>query len=161
LLVYCHSRKCNLLGLSLVIPGAGRQNDTEGIEMSGAPLFLFLAVAMVAVFSFVSVAVWADNRRKEREAYYRSETVKKIAESQAGGGGSAIEYLREEERIAMRRRREGVRLGGLITAAVGAGLMVFLHGMDSNEPAYLMGLIPFLVGVALLGYTYIMAPKDK
>jgi hypothetical protein len=129
--------------------------------MSGAPLFLFLAVAMVAVFSFVSVAVWADNRRKEREAYYRSETVKKIAESQAGGGGSAIEYLREEERIAMRRRREGVRLGGLITAAVGAGLMVFLHGMDSNEPAYLMGLIPFLVGVALLGYTYIMAPKDK
>jgi hypothetical protein len=161
LLVYSYSRKCNRLGHPLVIPNAGKQYGTEGIEViEGAPLFLFLAVSMVAVFSFVSVAVWADNRRKEREAFYRSETVKKIAESQAGGGGSAVEYLREEERIAMRRRREGVRLGGLITAAVGVGLMVFLHGVETVEPAYLMGLIPLLVGVALLSYSYLMAPKD-
>jgi len=71
------------------------------------PFFLFLSVACVAVFSFVAVAAWASERRREREAYYKSETLKKIAESQGPGSSSALELLREEERIEARRRREG------------------------------------------------------
>jgi hypothetical protein len=45
------------------------------------------------------VATWASERRKEREAYYRSETIKKVAELQGTGSQSALEVLREEERI--------------------------------------------------------------
>ena len=37
-------------------------------------------VTMVAVFTFVTVATWAENRRKERESYYREETYRKIVE---------------------------------------------------------------------------------
>jgi hypothetical protein len=36
-----------------------------------------------------------------------------------------IEFLREEEKNATRRRQEGQKLGGLITVAVGIGMMVF------------------------------------
>jgi len=51
------------------------------------------------IFSFLSIAVWTDARRKEREAFYRSETVKKIAESPAAGP-LVIEFMREHERNA-------------------------------------------------------------
>jgi hypothetical protein len=81
-------------------------------------VFLFLSVATVAFFSFIAVAVWSAQRRRERQAYYNSETAKKIAESQEAGTTAAIEYIRESERNAARHRREGHKLGGLITVAV-------------------------------------------
>jgi hypothetical protein len=131
----------------------------EDVMSSGVALFLFLAVASVAMFSFVAVATWSDARRKEREAYYQGETVKKIAESQGAGATSALELLREQHRIATLRTREGVKLGGVITAAVGIGVMAMLRGLERNEPAYLVGLVPLLIGVAMLTYVYFLAPK--
>jgi len=125
-------------------------------------LFLFLGIGSIALFSFLAVATWSGERRREREAYYRSETIKKIAESQGAGNAGAMEILREEERIALRRRREGQKLGGLITIAVGISMMVFLRSMTRHdpEPAYLVGMIPLLIGVALLVYAYVLAPKE-
>jgi hypothetical protein len=136
-----------------------KENDMDYSHF--LPMFLFLSVASVAVFSFVAVAVWSTERRKEREAYYRSETLRKIAEAQATGGTSAIEFLREEEENAARRLREGQKLGGLIVLAVGIGLMIFIKGVSPNNasPAYLVGLFPLLVGAALLVYAYLLAPK--
>ncbi len=118
---------------------------------------LFVPLLLIAVFSFVAVLVWADTRRREREALYRSEMIKKVSESQ--GGGSLVEFLREEERIAAARNREGQRLGGLVTVAVGVALVAMLTGLDRNEPAYLVGLIPLLAGAAILFYSYLLAPK--
>ena len=121
------------------------------------PMALFLSVGAIALFSFVAVATWSDNRRREREAYYRSETLKKIAEM---GTDNAVAVLREEERNALRRRLEGIKLGGLVTAAVGVGLMVFLRALVADEPVYLVGLIPLLIAASLLAYSYIVARKD-
>ena len=125
--------------------------------MTGLPLALFLAVGAIALFSFVAVATWSDNRRREREAYYKSETIKKLSEMQ---GDDGLALLREEENRAVRQRREGIKLAGLVTTAVGIGLMVFLRGVARDEAAYLVGLIPLLVGFALLAYSYILAPKE-
>jgi hypothetical protein len=118
-------------------------------------------VGSIALFSFLAVASWADARRKEREAYYRSETLKKIAESSAEGATSSMELLREQEKNAAKRRIEGIKLGGLITTAVGIGVILLLHGLEHEEPVYLAGVIPLLIGVAMLAYTYILAPKEK
>jgi uncharacterized membrane protein len=125
------------------------------------PVFLFLSVASIALFSFVAVAVWSSERRREREAYYRSETLKKITETQGAGGSSAIEFLREEEKNVAKRRREGLKLGGLITAAVGLAMLVFIRAVDRGDPAYLVGLIPLFIGAALLAYTYFLAPSQE
>jgi hypothetical protein len=123
-------------------------------------MFVFLAVGSIALFSFLAVSVWVDARRKEREAYYQNETAKKLADSPGAGATSALELIREQERIALRHKRESVRLGGLITAAVGIGMMVMLRGLEREEPAYLAGMIPLLIGVAMLAYGYVLAPKD-
>jgi hypothetical protein len=113
-----------------------------------------IALITTASLAFVAVILWIGSRVKEREEYYRTETVKKIAES--GASAAAIEYLRETDRIALQRLRGGLRLGGLITAAVGIGLMVFLRALIHRNPTYLVGLIPLLVGVVLFGYSQFM-----
>jgi lipopolysaccharide export LptBFGC system permease protein LptF len=125
-------------------------------------LFLFLAISSVALFSFLAVVTWSDSRRREREAFYKAETIRKITESQGGGGASGLEFLREEEKNAARRRREGLKLGGLVTLAVGISLMIFLRAVKGagGEPADLVGLIPAFIGIALLVYVYLLAPKE-
>jgi len=124
------------------------------------PVFLFLSVAAVALFSFVAVASWADARRREREAFYKSEITRKIIETQGTGAGSALELLREQEKLDARRRSEGIKLGGLVTTAAGIGVLVFLKVLVTDEPVYLSGLIPMLVGIALLVYVYALGPKE-
>jgi len=138
-----------------------RTNRAEEAVMSEFwPIFLFLSAGCIALFSFIGVVVWSASRRREREAYYKSETIRKIAEMQGEGATSALEFLREQDRNAARRGREGLKLSGLITAAVGAGLITFLQAIEPNEPVYLAGLIPFLVGAVLLAYAYFLAPKE-
>ena len=121
------------------------------------PMALFLAVAASGMWAFVAVISWADIRRREREAYYKHETMKKISEMP---GESGLALLREDGRSTIRRRRENIKLGGLMTAAVGIGLMIFLRAVDPNRPVYLVGLIAVLVGLALLSYAYILTPQD-
>jgi len=118
-------------------------------------------VGSIALFSFLGVASWSEARRKEREAYYTAETLKKISESSGEGAKSAVEYLQEQNRNARQRRLEGIKLGGLITAAVGIGVMFLLHGLEREEPVYLAGLIPLLIGVALLVYAFMLVPRDQ
>jgi Flp pilus assembly protein TadB len=132
-----------------------------GENMAEVVAVFIPVVGSIALFSFLAVSAWSDARRREREAYYTSETLKKIAESSGEGAKAAIDMLREQEHTARLRRRDGQRLGGLITIAVGIGLMVFLKALVRDEPAiYLVGLIPLLIGAALLAYSYILAPKE-
>jgi Flp pilus assembly protein TadB len=133
----------------------------EGIGgIASLGVFLVPIVGSIALFSFLAVASWSDARRKEREAYYTADALKKIADSSAEGAKSAVEYLREQNSMAARKRVEGMKLGGLITAAVGIGLIIFLHAMEHEEPAYLVGTIPLLIGLALLVYGFVLAPKE-
>jgi len=120
-------------------------------------------VGSIALFSFLSVAAWSGARRQERETYYKAEALKKIAESSGEGAKGALELIREQEKNAARRRLEGMKLGGLITAAVGLGMMIFLRKVahdPGDEGAYLVGLIPLLIGAALLIYPFFLAPKE-
>lgn len=133
----------------------------EGIEgVAHLGVFLVPIIGSIALFSFLAVASWSDARRKEREAYYTADALKKIADSSAEGAKSAVEYLREQNSMAVRKRVEGLKLGGLITAAVGVGLMIFLKGVNHDEPAYLVGTIPLLIGLALTVYGFVLAPKE-
>src|SRR5580698_8593397 len=118
--------------------------DMDGSAV-GVVAIAIPVVGSIALFSFLSVTVWSEARRKEREAYYTSETLKKIAESSGEGAKSALELMRERQKNIVKNRLEGVKLGGLITAAVGIGVMALLRGLVNDEPVYLSGLIPLLI----------------
>jgi hypothetical protein len=127
------------------------------MALFGSMFWPMIALITIASLSFVAVVTWIGNRTKEREEYYRQETLKKIAES--GTSEAALEYLRETDRIAQQHLRGGLQLGGLITGSAGIGLMVFLRAIEPNEGIYWVGLIPLLVGVVLFGYALTMPAK--
>jgi hypothetical protein len=125
-------------------------------------VFVFLAVAAVALYSYLSVNSFVNGRRKEREAYYKNETVRRLMETQGAGAEAAIALLREEDRLQARRRLEGIKLGGLITTGAGIGLMIFL-GIANDENHLVgvaIGIVPLMVGLALLLYAYRLAPPE-
>ena len=124
------------------------------------PFALFLGISVIAGCSVGSVSVWATERRREREAYYRSEVLKKIAEAQVAGAASAFAFLNEEQKHFRQRIREGTKLAGLITAAVGISLTAFLMEIVPQRPVYLAGMIPILVAAALLVYSFVLAPRE-
>jgi len=126
---------------------------------------LFPLVIIVIVFTFTAIVHWSESQRKEREAYYKSETLRRISEASGQGASAAVELLREDERIKSSKTREGLKIAGLINVAVGIGLMIFLHALLGAEreasSVYLVGLIPGLVGASLLAYVYLLAPPLK
>ena len=121
--------------------------------------YVVVAAFWVALFCWATVVGWAIQRRKEREAYYRYETERRLVDK---GGFSAEQLLRlrnEEERVRWLRRREGLKLGGLITAAAGVGIVVALRFIDTGDLLIsAMGWIPLGIGVVLLLYTYVLYP---
>jgi len=162
-------------------------------------------VASIAFFTFLGVRSWVNAQRREREAYYKSEAIKKIAEMQGAtpepvlallrealkpppeapqlmnpatakeyyksetlkriaeigaDGATVLAMMREDEMRSARRVREGLKLGGMIMAGVGAGLLVFLRAIEPYMPVFLVSLIPLLVGGAMLGYAFFLSPTD-
>lgn len=107
-----------------------------------------ISIIVTASLAFVSVMVWLENRRKEREAHYRNETARRIAE--ASDPAPLLEYARDLERADAAGTRTKARVAGLVTLAAGAALMVFLHQAAPGTAAWLVGLLPLLVGAALL-----------
>ena len=131
----------------------------DGIASMGpeSMVFVFLAVGAVAMFSMISVATWSGARQKEREAYYKNDMLKKLADSQGPGAASALELMREEARIATVRMKQGLQIGGLITGAAGLGVLIFLRALLGGEQGvWMCGMIPFLVGMALFASSYLV-----
>jgi hypothetical protein len=56
------------------------------------------------------------------------------------------------------KKREGMKIGGLVNIGVGVALMIFLHALVTDAPVYLCGLIPAFIGAALLFYALFLAP---
>ena len=75
-----------------------------------------------------------------------------------GASGPAFETISsEEERLRAIKQREGMKLGGLVNIGVGIGLTIMLYSLAGQHGPYMVGIIPGLIGVALLLYVYVMA----
>jgi hypothetical protein len=117
-------------------------------------MFLFLAAAVVSVFTFLSIAVWVSTPAHERRVRERMELLKTVAEQPGDNAARVLDLLREEDQRREERRREeerrGYVLGGMITAAVGAGLSMLL-ALTRGGGEWSLGLILLLVGAVLVG----------
>ena len=116
----------------------------------------------ISGIAMIVLIVWIGERRKEKEAFFRSELLRKIAESQGDASQNVLEMIHQQDREAQIRRHEGIKLAGMITMAVGIGLIPMLAMLEHNKPVWTVGLIPALVGAALFFYVFFLAPKpDK
>ena len=97
-------------------------------DISGMGLWIFLSIGAVALFVvFIPAVTWMENRRKEQEAFYKADTMRRITESSGEGAKAAVELMREQARIAQVKKLESLKIGGLTTMAVGVALLIFLH----------------------------------
>jgi hypothetical protein len=136
----------------------------ETAVFSNYGLWLFLAVGAVALFGiFLPLTTWMEHRRKEREAFYRAETFRRISESSGDGAKAAVELLREEIRREQIRKIEGLKIGGIITLGVGIAMIIFMSVMASHDrdTPFLVGLVPAFVGAAMLIYVYFLASPTQ
>ena len=122
-------------------------------------MFVFLVpiVAIVSVFTFTAIVHWVDSQRKERDAFYKADTLRRVTEASGEGAKAALELMREDERLERIHTREGMKIAGLINVGVGIGLLIFLHGLLGGTAIYLCGLIPGFIGVGFLVYVYFLA----
>jgi Flp pilus assembly protein TadB len=120
----------------------------------------FVVLGYIALFSWLAVAGWAKQKRKEREAYYRHEIEKRLIEKTDVTMEQILNLRRNDELNSWLQRREGIKLGGFITTAIGAG--IFVGGLFVKTPLVSIsafGLIPLAVGLIVLLYTYVFYPK--
>jgi hypothetical protein len=135
-------------------------NGPEMLAMLDDPqmiVILIPIVAIVATFTFVTVVHWVDSQRKEREAFYKADTLRRVTEASGEGAKAAIELMREDERLKQSKTREGMKIAGLVNIGVGIGVLIFLHALLVGTPIYLCGLIPGFIGMGFLLYVYVLA----
>ena len=117
-------------------------------------LFLMVAVAAASGCMVAAVAIWSENRRKERQEFHRNETYQKMIDGSGESAESVRQLIHEQESRRERRQLEsralGLKMGGWITTVVGLGLGVFLYFLVPDEPIWLVGLLPLLVGLVLI-----------
>ena len=139
------------LAMSLMEMGADQIGAMAGVAVP--------VVGSIMLFGiFLPIAVWTGKRYKERAAYYEAETLRRITEASPDGAKMAIEMMREKERLSQIKRRESTKLTGMILVGVGIVTVFFMFQlMGGGGTPWLVGLIPALIGVAMLAYVYLLA----
>ncbi len=123
-----------------------------------AAFWFIVSVTSTAFLTFLSFVIWFEGRQKEREAHYRDEMARKIAEAE--DSRPILEYVRANEQTDAQRVKLKVSIRGLVTSAVGAALMIFLYMLVPTSAVYLIGLFPLFVGIVLLSYSgFMMKPR--
>jgi hypothetical protein len=69
--------------------------------------------------------------------------------------------MHDEEERALTQRREGRRLGGLVTMAVGAGIALLFWALEPGKALWTIGTIPFLIGAVIFLFSiFCCRPKE-
>lgn len=140
------------------MPLAAEPMTPANVEVTVA--MIVVAVIYLGLFCWLAVVGWARHRRLEREAFYRHETEKKLLEMGEAGARQILRLRNEEERLRWLRRREGLKLGGMITTALGLGILIGFQFVDTGDSSFAgAGGFPLIIGAALLLYAYVFYPK--
>lgn len=111
---------------------------------------------LLLVLAFTATLRWIDRGSTEREAFYQYEFRKKLLEHGTQDMSSMTDLLREEEQILQRRRRERLKVTGIVAVAGGLAILVApLLDLDWTTP----GLIAVFAGLGILVYAWRLVPK--
>ncbi|TMQ63119.1 MAG: hypothetical protein E6K79_10760 [Candidatus Eisenbacteria bacterium] len=128
-----------------------------------------MAVPIVAIVGGISVAIVRIVTQARLEELARRERIAAIERgadpsklpplpTTSVGGYASENYPQGNGRL---RRAHGLLIGGLITVAAGIGLAILVGTMEPDKKAWVVGLLPILVGAALLISSRILWPQPK
>jgi len=123
-----------------------------------------LAIPIIAIVGGITVAIVRLITQARLEELARRERIAAIERGVDPSklpplpGARAEIYAPEDGRL---RRAQGMLIGALIVLAVGIGLGVMLFVFEPHEKHWIIGLIPTLVGCALLASCAIIWPRKS
>lgn len=112
-----------------------------------------ITLAIVRVFTQARLEELA--RRERIAALERGADPEKLA---AFAGSGADAYAVGNSRL---KRAHGLLIGALIVIAVGVGLSITFYFFEPRENHWVMGILPILVGLALLASSLVVWPRGK
>lgn len=123
--------------------------------------FLFVAAAVVALFTFLTASHWVTTRADERRARERYAVLRKVAEQPTEAAQQVLGVLREEDaraeehrrRKASRARRDSLQ-GGAILVATGVGLGIFLYAVAPTKAVWTLGIMLVLMGIVVTAFAF-------
>lgn len=115
---------------------------------SNMMFWLFLAAATVASLTFVTVVVWAESRRKEREEYYRFEFRKRLVEDGKMDAAAFASLIGYEHELVRRQGRQKLLVAGFVFVGIGAGALIGLQFI--GDSVWMAGFIPIGIGLSML-----------
>lgn len=124
-----------------------------------AVFWLFLAATVVASLAFVSIVVWSENRRKEREVYYRFEFRKRLVEAGKMDAASVASMARYEHEFGLQQSRQKLVVAASVFVGVGVGSCIGL--MFLGNSVWMLGFIPVSIGLSMLTFGFLFAAKPK
>lgn len=117
--------------------------------LAQAMVFLIPVAGAISLFTFLAVASWAENRRRERESYYRYEFRKRLVEAGKLDASELDRLIRSEAEMAAGQHRQRLLVAGMVLVGAGAGLLLGLRFIE-GEAVWMVGFIPLAIGVAML-----------
>jgi uncharacterized protein DUF6249 len=123
-----------------------------------------MAVPIVAIVGGISVAIVRLITQARLEELSRRERIAAIERGVDPSKlppipGTAPEtYPYGDSRL---RRAHGLLIGGLILIATGIGLGVLAAAVEPSKSHWVIGLLPILIGAALLACSRIVWPPEK
>jgi len=127
-------------------------------------MLLFIpVVGTIGLFTWLAVLGWSRERRREREAFYRHETARKMIEAGRLDHAQFEAFLAEEGARPGAARRISLAIAGVVLFLSGVGLRLFLEELPDGPPASL-AWIPLFIGAGLLacsGFEALLALRSR
>ncbi len=126
---------------------------------ANATFWIFLAAVTVASLTFVTIIVWVENRRKERQEYYRFEFRKRLVEAEKMDAASFASLMQYEHELKLQQGRQKLLVAAFVIFGSGVGLCVGLQFIAGS--VWMVGLIPVSIGLSMLAYGLLFAAKPN
>ena len=138
-----------------------------GFEPEAFIPYMIFAIPIIAIVGGITLAIVRSLGRQRLIELAQQERIAAIQRGIDPSKLAPLPVLADDDDLTPgisaaerdRRRSQGLLIGGVVTFAVGAGLSAFLAVIQTEERAWAVGLIPIMIGLALLLSAWIVAPK--
>jgi len=135
-------------------------HDVERLMWSTIP-FAIPIIAIIGGITMGVIKIMGQQRLAELERRERIAAIERgVDPSKLPPMASPYSYENGHGSGSRARRAHGLMIGGLVLLAVGISMMVLLGCTEPDKRIWAVGLMPFLVGIALLISAKVIWPRS-